>query len=77
MMCIILSFEMEKLIVNPLKMTNDEFKPACPKCGNINFIALTNGYVARADLSIGMSICSKEDCQTVVGYLPHKDIWQS
>ncbi|MUL11523.1 hypothetical protein [Aliivibrio fischeri] len=63
--------------MNPKEMTNDEFKPACHKCGNTNFIAMTNGYVARADLSIGMIICSKEDCQTVVGCLPHKDIWQA
>ncbi len=62
--------------MNIKEMTNDEFNPACPKCGNSNFIAINNCYVARADLCIGMIICAKEDCQTVVGCLPHKEIWE-
>ncbi|MCD9485457.1 hypothetical protein GLP25_20055 [Photobacterium phosphoreum] len=62
--------------MNIKEMINDEFKPACPRCGNIKFIAVNNGYVARADFSIGMIICSKENCQTVVGCLPLGDIFE-
>ena len=57
-------------------MTNDEFQPECPKCGKSNFVAISNGYVKRADLAIGMIICGEENCQTVVGCLPQNEIWE-
>jgi len=56
-------------------MMNDDYKPKCPKCGNTNFIAISDGYVDKADKAIGMIICKDSKCQTIVGCLPRKEIW--
>lgn len=57
------------------EMTNDEFRPTCPKCGNENFVAVANAYVARTSQSIPMIICANLQCQAVVGVLPFKDVF--
>ena len=57
------------------EMTNDEFRPTCPKCGGENFAAISNSYVARTSQSIPMIICSNLACQAVVGVLPFKDVF--
>ena len=57
-------------------MTTNELKPTCPKCGNKNFTAVSNGYVANADLSIAMIICSFKTCHTIVGCLPYDAVWE-
>ena len=57
------------------EMTNDEFRPKCPKCGNEDFVAVSNSYVARTSQPIPMIICADLARQTVVGVLPFKDVF--
>lgn len=56
-------------------ITNDEFKPACPRCRNVDFIAVSTS-VQRADSTVAMIICADRDCQTIVGVLPYKAVWE-
>ncbi len=58
-------------------MLNDEYHPACPKCGQSGFIAVNNQRVAKADYSVVMIICSDPGCQTVVGCLPYDAVYES
>lgn len=57
------------------EMTNDEFRPTCPKCGSGNFVAVANAYVGRTTESIPMIICANLQCQAVVGVLPFSDVF--
>jgi hypothetical protein len=56
-------------------LRDDEIKPRCPKCEGIEFMAVKNSHVARADLAIAMIVCTNESCMTVVGVLPLESVW--
>lgn len=55
---------------------NDEYKPKCPVCREMNFVAIHDRYI-QADKRIALVICAKEECQTVVGALPYDAVWDS
>lgn len=57
------------------KMTNNEYRPACPKCSGTSFTAVENQYINNADKSPVMIICSNLNCQIIVGMPPRSDIW--
>ena len=57
-------------------LRDDEIKPKCPKCEGIEFMAVNNSYVARADFKIPMIVCANESCMTVVGVLPRESVWK-
>lgn len=57
------------------EMTNDEFRPTCPKCSGVSFVAVANSYVQRTEQLIPMIICANLNCQAVVGVLPMKDVF--
>lgn len=52
-----------------------EYKPKCPKCGGINFIAINDQYLQNADKTVALIVCSTGDCETVVGVLPYEAVW--
>jgi len=55
---------------------DDEFKPACAKCGSLEFVAVNNAHVQRADYAIAMIVCAEESCQAVIGVLPPEAVWK-
>ncbi|WP_339069691.1 hypothetical protein WIN67_17885 [Pseudomonas idahonensis] len=57
------------------EMRDDEFKPTCPKCSGIEFVAVSNRYVARTSEAISMVVCADLKCQTVVGVLPKAEVF--
>ena len=56
-------------------MRDDEFKPACIKCGGIEFVAVNNRYVERTEESVAMIVCGNLDCQAVAGVVPKAEVW--
>ncbi|WP_369301071.1 hypothetical protein [Pseudomonas sp. N2-5-1-1] len=61
--------------MNIQQMRDDEFKPSCPKCSGVDFVAVANSYVARTPLAIGMVVCADLNCQAVVGVLPLSELF--
>jgi hypothetical protein len=57
------------------EMRDDEFKPACSKCGGIEFVAVNNRFVARTSEAVGMIVCADMKCPAVAGVLPKSELW--
>lgn len=57
------------------KMRNDDYRPACPKCSGVNFVAVESRRVANTNKPIPMIICADTTCQTVVGVVPYEVVW--
>ena len=56
--------------------TMGEYRPKCPNCESINFVAIENRSVLKADSPVGMVICANLACQTVVGVVPKGELWK-
>ncbi|MFJ1573042.1 hypothetical protein ACIOAU_15885 [Pseudomonas sp. NPDC088322] len=54
---------------------NDEWKPKCPRCRQMNFVTVLDKYMKNTDKDIALVICANEECQTVVGALPYEAVW--
>jgi hypothetical protein len=59
----------------PDEMTNDEYRPTCPKCDQTGFRAILNRRITGVDKCPVMVICSEVQCQTVVGVLAYDDVY--
>ncbi len=60
--------------VADMKM-NDEWKPKCPRCRGMNFVAVLDRNMQSADKGIALVICAVEECQTVISALPYDAVW--
>lgn len=59
------------------KKTNDEYKPKCPRCRGMNFVAVYDQHMQRADKGIALIICADDQCETVVAALPYDSVWDN
>jgi hypothetical protein len=55
--------------------TNDEWKPKCPRCRGMNFIAVYDRHLQNTDKGVALIVCTEEECQTVIGALPYDSVW--